>query len=216
MIDRKFPVPVLVSTVLAVWACVILSACSKPPVEKNASSGYEATLLQERAQKDASFKFGPQSPLPDTAKASFKGLSYYPPNPDLRFRVQLTRYRVPQMIRIGTNTGEVRTGLRYGYFDFQVEGKSCRLQVYRMDDTLAEGGAYLFIPFKDKTSGAETYVPGRYIDLQENTSGWYDLDFNRATNPYCAYGKGYSCPVPPEENKLAVPIRAGEKTYEHP
>jgi len=120
------------------------------------------------------------------------------------------------MIRIGTNTGEVRTGLRYGYFEFQVEGNSCRLQVYRMDDSLAEGGAYLFIPFKDETSGAETYAAGRYIDLKENTSGWYDLDFNRATNPYCAYGKGYSCPVPPEENRLALPIRAGEKTYEHP
>ncbi len=77
-------------------------------------------------------------------------------------------------------------------------------------------GATLFMPFRDATSGQETYASGRYIELKENTSGIYDLDFNRAYNPYCAYNSEFSCPVPPAENILKVPIRAGEKNYNSP
>ncbi len=77
----------------------------------------------------------------------------------------------------------------------------------------AQGAPLLFVPFRDATSGVETYTAGRYIDLRENTSGFYDLDFNRAYNPSCAYGQDFSCPIPPEENRLAVPIRAGERKY---
>jgi hypothetical protein len=114
---------------------------------------------------------------------------------------------------MATNTGEIRDGLRYGYIEFDAEGQRCRLQVYRLDDSGDSGKASLFIPFRDSTSGKETYGAGRYLDLDENTSGIYELDFNRAYNPYCAYGEGYSCPIPPEENRLAIPIRAGEKIY---
>ena len=102
--------------------------------------------------------------------------------------------------------------MRYGYFEFQVGSKDCRLQVYRLEDSAARG-ASLFVPFRDSTSGQETYGAGRYIDLKENTSGIYDLDFNRAYNPSCAYNSTYSCPVPPAENTLKVAIRAGEKKY---
>ena len=201
---------------LAASAGVLSQACARKPAEEPANARYETELLQERREKDRNFKSGSQSPVPEGAKAGFKGLNYYPPNPDLRFSVRLNRYPAPQMTRIGTNTGEVRSGLRYGYFEFQAGGKICRLQAYRMmDDMAADGGALLFVPFRDATSGSETYAAGRYIDLRENTTGIYDLDFNRATNPYCAYGKDYSCPIPPEENRLTVPIRAGEKNYEH-
>jgi hypothetical protein len=174
----------------------------------------EDTLLQDRSERDRLFKSGQDSPLPPAQKAQFKGLEYFPPNPVLQFRVRLNRFPTPQMVRIGTNTGEIRSGLRYGYFDFEVDGKACRLQVYRLDDVPAQAGApYLFVPFRDTTTGVESYAAGRYIDLRENTSGIYDLDFNRAYNPSCAYAERFSCPVPPEENRLAVPIRAGERSY---
>jgi len=128
------------------------------------------------------------------------------------FTVQLNRYSRPKQVKLATNTGEIRRGLRYGYFDFQVSGQTCRLQVYRLED--ASGSVpSLFIPFRDATSGVETYASGRYIDLQENTSGKYELDFNRAYNPYCAYNSEFSCPIPPVENTLGVAIRAGEKKY---
>jgi uncharacterized protein (DUF1684 family) len=65
--------------------------------------------------------------------------------------------------------------------------------------------------FTDLTSGAETYGGGRYIDLVRNVSGLYELDFNRAYNPYCYYNESYECPLPPRENRLPIAIRAGER-----
>jgi hypothetical protein len=82
-----------------------------------------------------------------------------------------------------------------------------------MEEDQGRSGPSLFIPFRDATSGSETYAAGRYLELTENTTGIYDLDFNRAYNPYCAYREDYSCPLPPAENTLTVAIRAGEKTH---
>jgi uncharacterized protein len=169
-------------------------------------------VLEERSAKDEEFKSGKDSPIPEQDRSGFRGLSYYPVNTDLRFSARLYRYPGPKQVRLGTNTGEIRRALRYGYFEFQIEGQVCRLQAYRLDDGNS-GAASLFIPFRDATSGRDTYAAGRYIDLKENTSGMYDLDFNRAYNPYCAYNSKFSCPVPPEENMLKVAVRAGEKNY---
>jgi uncharacterized protein len=187
--------------------------CSSPETELRRKTSSEGSIQQERESKDAVFKSSPESPILSEDRLRFRGLSYFPVDPGLEFSVRLMRYQRPEQVRLGTNTGEIRSGLRYGYFDFQVQGKNCRLQVYRLDDVLAGGGAALFIPFRDSTTGLETYPTGRYIDLKENTSGIYKLDFNRAYNPFCAYNSTYSCPVPPVENTLAVAIRAGEKKY---
>ncbi len=199
---------------LAAAGC-FFSSCSRISKEAGARRGFdesENSVLRERREKDQEFRSGPNSPLPKEERASFQGLAYFGLNPSLRFRVKLNRYPLPRNIRLGTNTGEVRDALRYGYFEFQVDGTDCRLQVYRVEDA-APGGPNLFVPFRDATSGRDTYGAGRYIDLKENTTGYYDLDFNRAYNPYCAYAKGFSCPVAPAENTLPVPIRAGEKIY---
>ncbi len=173
----------------------------------------ESSVQQERASKDAMFKSDPDSPIPSKDRLQFQGLAYFPVDPGLRFSVRLARYSSPEPVRLGTNTGEIRSGLRYGYFEFQVQGEKCRLQVYRLEDAPDSGGVGLFIPFRDSTAGLETYSAGRYLDLKENTAGIYELDFNRAYNPTCAYNSKYSCPVPPEENRLTVAIRAGEKKY---
>jgi len=69
----------------------------------------------------------------------------------------------------------------------------------------------LFVPFGDLTNGNETYPGGRYLDLDRTATGIYDLDFNRAYHPFCVYNSSYDCPYPPRENRLAVPIRAGER-----
>jgi uncharacterized protein len=169
-------------------------------------------LAAERTDKDRMFRTGSSSPLPEAEKARFHGLAYFPPDPRLRFHVKLNRFPRPEQIRIGTNTGEIRDAVRYGYFEFEIGGRTCRLQAYRMEDNAGRAPS-LFIPFRDATSGTETYAAGRYIDLKENTSGMYDLDFNRAYNPYCAYNTTFSCPVPPEENTLPVAVRAGEKQF---
>jgi uncharacterized protein (DUF1684 family) len=72
----------------------------------------------------------------------------------------------------------------------------------------------LFVPFSDLTSGTETYPAGRYLDLERTATGLYLVDFNRAYHPYCYYDPSYDCPFPPPENRLAVPIRAGERLKE--
>lgn len=191
-------------------ALLCISGCSPPaPIKREMA---ENSIERERAAKNIFFKSDPDSPIPPNDRPQFKGLDFYPVDPSLKYSVRLIRYQSPEQVRLGTNTGEIRSGLRYGYFEFQVQGQTCRLQVYRLEDASADS-AGLFIPFRDSTAGIETYATGRYLDLKENTSGIYELDFNRAYNPSCAYNEEYSCPVPPTENTLRVPIRAGEKKY---
>jgi uncharacterized protein (DUF1684 family) len=194
-------------------ATILGSACSKNESRTENPVSKQDPILMERAAKDEAFRSGTNSPIPEEDRSSFQGLEYYPAKLDLRFSLRLNRYSRPKQIRLATNTGEIRSGLRYGYFEFTVENQTCRLQVYRLDDVTENNGPNLFIPFRDATSGDETYGPCRYIDLKENTSGIYELDFNRAYNPYCAFNNKYSCPLPPPENVLSVPIRAGEKKY---
>jgi uncharacterized protein len=195
-----------------IYLGLFLSGCSDISSPSQNPTNALDPVLRERTAKDAFFKTDEESPIMPGEKPDFRGLEYYPINPDLKFSARLHRYPTPGRIRLGTNTGEIRSGLRYGYFEFRVEGQNCRLQVYRLEEA-ANRQASLFIPFRDATSGYETYGAGRYIDLKENTSGVYDLDFNRAYNPYCAYNAEFSCPIPPAENTLAVPIHAGEKKY---
>ncbi|HYK88481.1 MAG TPA: DUF1684 domain-containing protein [Acidobacteriota bacterium] len=204
---------VLLILVTVIFGCVFQTCSSSRETTTGSTARGEDPVLVERREKDREFKSGKSSPIAAEDRGHFQGLAYFDLNPNLRFRVKLNRYPEPRNIRLGTNTGEMRDALRYGYFDFQVDGRDCRLQVYRVEDTDSGNGPSLFIPYRDATTGKESYGAGRYIDLKENTTGYYDLDFNRAYNPYCAYGKGYSCPVPPSENTLAVPIRAGEKSY---
>jgi uncharacterized protein len=200
------------SALAVVLWIITLSGCSKPETRNGAQPASGDSILEERRAKDGGFKSDDGSPILKQERPSFQGLAYYPVNLDLRFSVKLNRHPDPRQIKLATNTGEIRRGLRYGYFDFQVSGQNCRLQVYRLED-VSGSKASLFIPFRDSTSGQETYAAGRYIDLEENTSGVYELDFNRAYNPYCAYNSEFSCPIPPAENILSIPIRAGEKKY---
>jgi len=195
---------------------LLLNGCGQrdEPVGKpvRTASAYD-DVLHERQVKDVFFQSA-SSPLLAGDREKFKGLDYYPVNPELRFQVRLQRYSSPKTIRMATNTGDIRSGLLYGFFDFTVADQECRVQVYRLEEAFSQPA--LFIPFLDATSGVETYEGGRYLDLTENTSGMYDLDFNRAYNPYCVYNPEYSCPSPPKDNALQAPVRAGEKKYRLP
>ena len=72
-----------------------------------------------------------------------------------------------------------------------------------------------FLPFADALAGTETYGAGRYLDPEAIGDGRFLLDFNLAYNPYCAYNEQWSCPITPRDNRLAVPIRAGERLFIH-
>jgi len=106
----------------------------------------------------------------------------------------------------------------YGTLSFTLNGKLNKLNLYQSQEfmTREQYKNYLFLPFTDSTSGTETYISGRYIDLTsaDIKKGKVVLDFNKAYNPYCAYVSGvYNCPIPPKENALSTAIKAGEKSF---
>lgn len=166
------------------------------------------TELDEfRKMKDQFFKTDPHSPLSQEQKASFKGLNYYPENSDLRFETKIKVYKGHEHVQMQTSTGDIEDYLKYGIFQFDVAGALAELTVYQSED----GGA--FVPFVDTTSGKETYGAGRYLELEPVGGNRFQVDFNLAYNPWCAYSLDYSCPLPPQENRLSVPIQAGEKNF---
>jgi uncharacterized protein len=167
-----------------------------------------ADLETFRRQKDKFFKISPDSPIPPDQHESFDGLRYYPENPDLRLTVRLDEFPEKEPIRMTTSTGDVQDYQRWGQFSFEVDGRPATLTVY-----YASWGGF-FVPFVDATSGSETYGAGRYLELEDLEDGSFLADFNLAYNPYCAYSEQYSCPIPPAENRIDVPVRAGELLYE--
>jgi uncharacterized protein (DUF1684 family) len=149
----------------------------------------------------------PQSPLPHEQQHTFQGLSYYPFDPELHMHLPLDRDVSDEPITMETSTGDNRQFHRLGKVHFEVDGQPAELTIYADED------GSLFLPLRDATSGAETYGAGRYLEPELVDGDSVHLDFNYLYNPYCAYNEAYSCPLPPIENWLKVPIRAGEKTY---
>ncbi len=164
-------------------------------------------LTEFRAAKDHFMKGDHQSPLTGEQRHDFKGLSYYDEDADLKLVLDVNRAEGRDIVDMQTSTGDVASYLRWGRVTFDVDGETAELTLYRDPH-----GHDFFLPFADTTSGKETYGAGRY-EVQERADGQVVLDFNYAYNPYCAYNEHWSCPLTPFENRLRVPIRAGEKNF---
>ena len=165
------------------------------------------SLEEFRLMKDEFFRTDPQSPLTAEQKEAFAGLNYYPHNPELELEVEVEPFEAQETIPIQTNTGDIQQYTRYGRFRFMVEGQEVELTLY-------EGEHGYFLPFVDSLAGKETYGAGRYLEPEPLGGNRFRVDFNLAYNPYCAYNPHWSCPITPAENRLKVPIRAGEKVFE--
>ncbi len=169
-------------------------------------------LERERIGKDAFFK-GFQSPVSFTDQEKFKGLDYYPPDPEYRFELAILEHPEKKNIQIEDTKGNIRDFIRWGEFQFEIKGQNCVLQAYKGDIS----DDRFFVPFRDLTTGKETYGAGRYIDLQpyehKTEQGTWILDFNKSYNPWCAYSQDYACPFVPPENWLKVEVRAGERNF---
>ncbi|MCC6187945.1 MAG: DUF1684 domain-containing protein [Anaerolineales bacterium] len=159
-----------------------------------------------RREKDAFFKRHPQSPLTPEQQRAFTGLSYYPENPALRLEVAVEAFESRDVVEMQTSTGDVQRYRRHGRFRFEVAGQPAELTIYA-------GEHGYFLPFADALAGRETYGAGRYLEPEPLGGGRFLVDFNQAYNPYCAYNPNWSCPLTPFENRLKVPIRAGEKVF---
>lgn len=193
---------------------------------------YREQITQYRRRKDQFFG-SPNSPIPYADRHhGFSGLAYYPPDPVFRVQARLVPFGALGLVRLATSTGELRQQMRYGELQFHLAGQAHRLTAFvdPHDDHRHE----LFVPFRDATSGRETYGAGRYLEVAiphehgpghghghahaaagvaEGTPMIVVLDFNLAYNPYCAYANAYSCPVPPAENTLPIAITAGERAF---
>jgi uncharacterized protein (DUF1684 family) len=182
---------------------------------QRSEEAYRKEIETLRREKDWFFKDGEDSPIPRQSRHSFSGLAYFPVDPKYRVRALLVRDPNPQRVVLATSKGIPRNMVRTGGFEFEIEGTKQRLAAYK---SVPQPGHHpvdrsLFVPFRDATSGKETYGAARYLDIEELSTDEYLLDFNVAYNPYCAYSDDYVCPFPPRENWLTAPIRAGEKNF---
>ena len=189
--------------------CVVLvagvAACTIRPAEED----YPAKIAAIRAAKDDSFKNDPESPVPADKKATLLPLEYFPIDESYAVPASLVPAAERTRIQVPTSTGKIRNIERIGALKFSLQGKPMQLTAFI--DVESPQVNRLFIPFADQTSGTETYAAGRYMELDPTPTGIYVVDFNVAYNPYCYYSPEFDCPYPPKENRLDVPIRAGER-----
>lgn len=175
----------------------------------NNLSNYETRILKQREAKNLNFKNNPRSPVPQEERASFAGLKYFPVDksfaPEGKFSPAVFR----DTLRLMTNTGEERLMINAGKVSFELQGKNYQLSAFEVLGVLENS---LFIPFTDETSGEESYGAGRYMDLPHDQEPFL-VDFNTAYSPDCAYNPTSSCPIPPRENHIDIPVFAGEKDY---
>jgi uncharacterized protein (DUF1684 family) len=162
-------------------------------------------LAEYRKAKDDYFRNADESPLGDD-RSGFAGLEYFEPRPDLVFTAPL-RPGDGSEVRVRTSDDAEKVYRNAGSVELVVEGEPVTLTLY---DT---GHTGLFLPFRDATSSLSTYGAGRYLDVEPDEDGTVTIDFNLAYNPSCVYSDGWSCPIPPAENWLSVPIEAGERMF---
>jgi hypothetical protein len=163
-------------------------------------------IPDQRRAKDDYFRRAHDSPLTVDQRAGFTGLRYFADDPAYRFAVSVDPAKSGAVEEVEMSDGSTSEMRRVGTVRFDVKGERVALVAY-------EQGDELFIPFRDATSGKETYGAGRYVEAEPLGGGRFELDFNRAYNPYCAYNDAWRCPLPPPDNWLTVPIRAGELSF---
>lgn len=170
------------------------------------SASYEERLNAKRAFKSTGF-YGANSPLDESQKKNFKGLSFFKPDANLIFNATISWERSPRSVQLYNDSTE---SLKYlvARIKFNFDGQSYELVAFADEPKKRKK---LFIPFYDLSNGKDTYGGGRYIDVESSNYKTVKLDFNMAYNPYCVFNDNYICPVPPEENLLRFYVSAGEK-----
>jgi len=170
---------------------------------------WQRELETERSMKDGFMSGDPESPF-IVGRVPFHALRYFPPNRKYIVRATLERKPIPEEAYLRTNRDNQAVMRYIGDLSFSLNGESLHLRLYHAGEGV---GTSVFVPFRDLTSGTESYGAGRYLTLDLNEADEYEVDFNRAFNPYCAYTDDFECPFPPAENDLPTPIRAGEKAW---
>ncbi len=171
----------------------------------------------EKFQEDLNIEYADakKSPLLPEDLTHFKALDFYPINEKAFVVAKFIRTKDEKPFKMKTSTSRTPIYIKYGEAHFELDGKEFKLNLYRNVEfsKIPEYKDDLFLPYSDLTSGKESYIGGKYIDLKIPTGNTIVIDFNQSYNPYCAYNYKYSCPKVPLENDLAVEIKAGVKKF---
>ncbi|WP_425280026.1 DUF1684 domain-containing protein [Flavobacterium fluviatile] len=181
---------------------------SQGKFNKNNAEKFQKTINAEYADAKT-------SPLMANDLKTFKSLDFYPINSKYFVNAKLIKAKNEKPFEMKTSTSRKPKYIKYGTVFFTIDGVALQLNVYQ-DVELSKLEKYknhLFLPFSDLTCGKESYIGGRYIDLEIPKGNTIAIDFNQAYNPYCAYNHNYSCPIVPLENDLNIAIKAGVKTF---
>lgn len=166
-----------------------------------------------RIGQDAFYHSKETSPLTKKERQEFHGHNFWDISMDYVVEAAFERITTVDTVVMGTSAGTKKMYQPYAKLLFNINEEACELIVYQSLKLreLEEYKDYLFIPFRDATSGNESYGGGRYLDITIPDTDKIIINFNVAYNPYCAYTDGYYCTIPPVENTLKIPIRAGLK-----
>lgn len=137
-------------------------------------------------------------------RTSFPGRQWYPVDPAWRLAASFHPHTPPVSVRVPSILGEVNVEPSVGRVSFQIAGETYALEA------LPEESGELFLIFADPTNRDVTYPSGRFLYTDPPEAGQVVVDFNRAYSPPCAYTIYATCPLPPAENRLPVPVPAGE------
>lgn len=180
---------------------------------------YGQSIKKYRDYYKAKFLAAEPSPL---SKEDLAYLRFYPADENFKVTAKFTKTENGKPFEVPTSSGKKKRYVEFGKATFTVRDTSCTLSIYYNPQLrrMPQYRDYLFLPFKDFTSGETTYGGGRYIDLKtgdvqgEGENQTIEIDFNKCYNPYCAYqSEGWNCPIPPDENYLQIHIEAGEKDF---
>jgi uncharacterized protein (DUF1684 family) len=194
-------------------ACVFLLLCFGTFAQRLNKDSLSKSIIAFQKDLNDHYADSIDSPLSPEDRLKFKQHEFFPA--DLKYCVNAKLVRTPDEtpFEMATTTSRKAFYVKYGEVHFKLNGKKLKLNVYQNMDLLnnPEYRDYLFLPYKDLTSGNGSYGGGRFVDLSIPKGDEMIIDFNKSYNPYCAYNHLYSCPIPPKENFLETEVKAGVK-----
>ncbi len=209
---RNRNVRILLAVILPVLVALFL--VYRKPSYTPEEEKYIKQIESLRAEKDKEMRDDPSSPFNRKGKVGFHPLNYFDVDPAFVFQSKLYEFEKKDSITTQGTKGDIRKGLRWGYVKINYKNKDYKINVYQIKGA-NDGATYYAIWFTDKTTNDQTYGVGRYLDFEksDDPNHVYQIDFNLAYNPYCAYSPNYSCTVPLREDYLDIAVKAGEKKF---
>ena len=202
--------PTTVLTYVVIVAVILIAVFSlftadAPEVESN----YIEEIKTHRHQVDSFMRTNKKSPFIEQ-NVAFQQLKYFEIDETFKVRASVEPTEDGKIYNLKTSDDKTQTFQDVAILHFDILNSHQDLTLLQS----AIDGSF-FLSFYDESSAITTYGAGRYLEI-DYKKGMQQvvLDFNKAYNPYCAYTDGYSCPVPPPENSISIPINAGEKNYE--